>query len=318
MPVPPIYQPEVAAEAIHWIAHSRRRQIYVGIPTVMNVLGERIRSRGCSTSISARPAISSQQTDQPLDPTGSRQPLRADRRGSRRARPVRRPGARATRRRPWLSRHRGAVGGSLAGAAARRRRCEAAPPVNRLARGAVAGAAGATAWALAEPILARAFSHDLLRRPPRRAPADDGVASGPLVGVAAHTALGAGWEWRSPPPGRRRRPRAARRRRPRISPPGPGWRLPIASLPAAATGSWPPLLVTNRVFAQSVAARSCSTPRFPGCSTTYESADASTGREPLLSSGAVGRPGKTRLTRPSARPPAGVRSRSGPAPSGGA
>lgn len=41
MPVPPIYQPEIAADAIHYAAHHKRRQIYVGIPTVMNILGER-------------------------------------------------------------------------------------------------------------------------------------------------------------------------------------------------------------------------------------------------------------------------------------
>src|SRR5436309_954388 len=41
-PVPPIYQPEVAADAIHWAAYHRRRQLYVGVPTVLNVLGERI------------------------------------------------------------------------------------------------------------------------------------------------------------------------------------------------------------------------------------------------------------------------------------
>ena len=42
LPVPPIYQPEVAAEAIHWMAYGRQRQLYVGIPTVVNVLGERV------------------------------------------------------------------------------------------------------------------------------------------------------------------------------------------------------------------------------------------------------------------------------------
>jgi short-subunit dehydrogenase len=41
MPVPPIYQPEIAADAIHYAAHHKRRQIYVGIPTVMNIIGER-------------------------------------------------------------------------------------------------------------------------------------------------------------------------------------------------------------------------------------------------------------------------------------
>jgi short-subunit dehydrogenase len=42
MPVPPIYQPEVAADAIHHAAHHKRRQIYVGMPTVMNIVGERV------------------------------------------------------------------------------------------------------------------------------------------------------------------------------------------------------------------------------------------------------------------------------------
>jgi hypothetical protein len=42
MPVPPIYQPEVAADAIHYAAHHKRRQVFVGMPTVMNIVGERI------------------------------------------------------------------------------------------------------------------------------------------------------------------------------------------------------------------------------------------------------------------------------------
>jgi NAD(P)-dependent dehydrogenase (short-subunit alcohol dehydrogenase family) len=42
MPVPPIYQPEVAADAIHYAAHHKRRQVFVGMPTVMNILGERV------------------------------------------------------------------------------------------------------------------------------------------------------------------------------------------------------------------------------------------------------------------------------------
>src|SRR5438093_3561576 len=37
-PVPPIYQPEVAAEAIHWAAHHRRRELWVGAPTVQAIL----------------------------------------------------------------------------------------------------------------------------------------------------------------------------------------------------------------------------------------------------------------------------------------
>lgn len=42
MPVPPIYQPEIAADAVHHAAHHKRRQVYVGIPTVMNIIGERL------------------------------------------------------------------------------------------------------------------------------------------------------------------------------------------------------------------------------------------------------------------------------------
>jgi hypothetical protein len=69
MPVPPIYQPEVAAEAIHWMAGNTRRQIYVGIPTVMNILGERTAPWVLDWFL-AKTGYKNQQTDQPLDPQG--------------------------------------------------------------------------------------------------------------------------------------------------------------------------------------------------------------------------------------------------------
>jgi NAD(P)-dependent dehydrogenase (short-subunit alcohol dehydrogenase family) len=69
MPVPPIYQPEVAADAIHYAAHHKRRQIYVGIPTVMNILGERTVPWLLDIYL-AKTGFSSQQTDQPLEPQG--------------------------------------------------------------------------------------------------------------------------------------------------------------------------------------------------------------------------------------------------------
>lgn len=69
MPVPPIYQPEVAADAIHWAAHHRRRQIHVGVSTVYTVLGERF-APGLADLYLARTAYSGQQTDQPLAPEG--------------------------------------------------------------------------------------------------------------------------------------------------------------------------------------------------------------------------------------------------------
>jgi NAD(P)-dependent dehydrogenase (short-subunit alcohol dehydrogenase family) len=41
-PVPPIYQPELAARAVHHAAHSRRRQVYVGRPTFQTIWGNRL------------------------------------------------------------------------------------------------------------------------------------------------------------------------------------------------------------------------------------------------------------------------------------
>ncbi len=40
-PVPPIYQPEVAAEAIVFASKNKRREIYVGLPTVIAIVGNK-------------------------------------------------------------------------------------------------------------------------------------------------------------------------------------------------------------------------------------------------------------------------------------
>jgi NAD(P)-dependent dehydrogenase (short-subunit alcohol dehydrogenase family) len=68
-PVRPIFQPEVAADAIHYAAHHRRRQIYVGIPTVMNILGERVAPWLLNRYL-ASSGYKSQITGQDLDPQG--------------------------------------------------------------------------------------------------------------------------------------------------------------------------------------------------------------------------------------------------------
>ena len=44
-PVPPIFQPEVAADAIFWAAHQNRSEIYVGWPTVKAVVGNKLAPR---------------------------------------------------------------------------------------------------------------------------------------------------------------------------------------------------------------------------------------------------------------------------------
>jgi len=41
-PVPPIFQPEIAADAIHWAAHHGRREMFVGAPTVAAIIGNKI------------------------------------------------------------------------------------------------------------------------------------------------------------------------------------------------------------------------------------------------------------------------------------
>ncbi len=68
-PVPPMYQPEVPADAIHYAAHHKRRQIYLGMPTVMNIFGERVAPWLLDRYL-AKSGWKSQMIDQPLDPEG--------------------------------------------------------------------------------------------------------------------------------------------------------------------------------------------------------------------------------------------------------
>lgn len=66
-PVPPIFQPEVAADAIYWAAHSNRREVYVGGSTVEAILGTKI-APGILDRYLAKTAYSGQQTEEPRDP----------------------------------------------------------------------------------------------------------------------------------------------------------------------------------------------------------------------------------------------------------
>ncbi len=66
-PVPPIFEPEIAAEAIVWAAYHRRREVYVGIPTVEAIQGNKI-APGWLDRYLARTGYEAQQTDQPVDP----------------------------------------------------------------------------------------------------------------------------------------------------------------------------------------------------------------------------------------------------------
>jgi NAD(P)-dependent dehydrogenase (short-subunit alcohol dehydrogenase family) len=66
-PVPPIFQPEVAADAILYAAHSNRREIYVGLPTVEAVVGNKIAPALLDRFLGAS-GYDSQQTSEPVSP----------------------------------------------------------------------------------------------------------------------------------------------------------------------------------------------------------------------------------------------------------
>jgi hypothetical protein len=65
--VPPIFQPEVAARAILFAAQSRRREIWVGMPTVKAILVNRI-APGLLDHYLARTGYDGQMTQEPADP----------------------------------------------------------------------------------------------------------------------------------------------------------------------------------------------------------------------------------------------------------
>ncbi len=116
MPVPPVYQPEVAADAVHWAASHRRRQVYVGIPTVYTVLGSKF-APWIAERYLARTAVKGQQTEGPPDERNEE--------GNLMRPPEHDPGphgpfdekAHAHSVQWWLSRHRGAIGAGLGAAA---------------------------------------------------------------------------------------------------------------------------------------------------------------------------------------------------------
>jgi NAD(P)-dependent dehydrogenase (short-subunit alcohol dehydrogenase family) len=66
-PVPPIFQPEVAADAILLAARSNRREIWVGYPTLLAILGNRV-VPGLLDLYLARTNFKAQQTNEPADP----------------------------------------------------------------------------------------------------------------------------------------------------------------------------------------------------------------------------------------------------------
>ena len=80
-PVPPIYQPEVGADAIVWSARNpERREVYAGETTAITILGDKL-APGVGDRYLARTGYESQQTAEPADenaPDNLFEPVRGD------------------------------------------------------------------------------------------------------------------------------------------------------------------------------------------------------------------------------------------------
>jgi len=66
-PVPPIYEPEVPARAIYWAAHHKRREVFVGMPTMKAIYGQDV-AAGYADRYLGETGYNSQQTSQPVSP----------------------------------------------------------------------------------------------------------------------------------------------------------------------------------------------------------------------------------------------------------
>ncbi|MEO6788437.1 MAG: SDR family oxidoreductase, partial [Chthoniobacteraceae bacterium] len=69
-PVPPIYQPEVAARAIVYASKNHRREIYVGLPTVIAIIGNKLFPRLGDLYL-GKNGVKSQMTSEKADPNAA-------------------------------------------------------------------------------------------------------------------------------------------------------------------------------------------------------------------------------------------------------
>jgi NAD(P)-dependent dehydrogenase (short-subunit alcohol dehydrogenase family) len=118
-PVPPIYQPEVPAEAIVWASEHRRRELWVGRSTVMAIVATKLVPRLADWYL-GKTGYRAQQTQQPVPadrPSNLYEPVR----GMHATHGIFDDEATARSPELWLSEHRswlaGAAGAGLAGLA---------------------------------------------------------------------------------------------------------------------------------------------------------------------------------------------------------
>ena len=68
MPVPPIYQPEIPAEAVYYAAHHRRREMWVGYSAVQAIVGNKLAPTLADRYLAWKGISSQQMQDLPVPP----------------------------------------------------------------------------------------------------------------------------------------------------------------------------------------------------------------------------------------------------------
>ena len=106
-PVPPIFQPEVAAEAIVWAAEHPRREVVVGFSTLRAMVANKV-APGLLDRYLARSAYESQQAERPVAPSHPGNLWQAPP-GDRGAHGIFDEGARARSFQFWATKHRRAL-----------------------------------------------------------------------------------------------------------------------------------------------------------------------------------------------------------------
>jgi short-subunit dehydrogenase len=116
-PVPPIYQPEIAADAIVYAATGgrHRRELYVGYPSVQVIVGNKL-APGLADRYLARNGYEDQMRDEPVDP-GQRDNLFEPVEGDHGAHGPFDAQAKSSSPHWWASKNRRWVGGAVAGVA---------------------------------------------------------------------------------------------------------------------------------------------------------------------------------------------------------
>jgi NAD(P)-dependent dehydrogenase (short-subunit alcohol dehydrogenase family) len=108
-PVPPIFQPEIAAEAIVYVADHPRREFYVGFPTLEAILGEKVAAGFVDRQL-AKHGYDAQQTAE-LDDPARRDNVHAPVPGDHGAHGAFEDRAKTFSAQLWMNEHRGLLAG---------------------------------------------------------------------------------------------------------------------------------------------------------------------------------------------------------------